>query len=262
VNAGAVSWPAFAGRQVFGMFPAAVMGRGVQGPGTRIARERCLDCHNDVLERVVDAKGTRIRHGECAKDAACDTCHGTAAHGSATRWVRQPVMDDCVRCHLSRKASVACDACHTEKSSAQRLAAGPWQVTHGANWRKTHGMGDITVCSVCHPQSKCVTCHGTPLPHAEDFGRTHGASATSPEQKCDGCHDRKVFCTGCHGIEMPHPATFLAGHSKIAKSRQDKSCLKCHYQDDCDGCHEKHTHPGTTKGTLKGKLPDIPAATP
>jgi len=262
LDAGAVSWPGFAVREVFGMYPAAALGREVSGPGARVARERCVACHAKIMSGVIEAKGTRIRHEACAKDEACDTCHGTVAHGKATRWVRQPVMDDCVRCHLKERAGIDCDSCHAGKSTAARLASGPWQVTHGANWRATHGMGDITVCSVCHPQSKCVGCHGTPLPHGEDFGRTHGASATSPDQKCDGCHDRTAFCTGCHGIEMPHPATFLPGHSKIAKTRQDSSCLKCHYQDDCDACHTKHTHPGTTKGTLKGKLPGIPAAKP
>jgi hypothetical protein len=260
LDAGAVSWPGFAAREVFGMFPAALIGRGVEGPGVRVARERCVSCHAKVMTGLLQAKGTRIRHSECAKDTPCDTCHGVVAHGKATRYVRQPVMDDCVRCHLRAKATIECDACHADKSSADRLVAGPWQVTHGANWRKTHGMGDITVCSVCHPQTKCVGCHGTVIPHMEDFGRTHGASARSPEQKCDGCHDRAVFCKGCHGIDMPHPDTFLKAHSKIAKTRQDTSCLRCHYQDDCDNCHARHTHPGSTKGTLKNKLPRAGAA--
>jgi hypothetical protein len=256
LDAGLASWTSFKTSELVVMYPAALIGRGVEGPGARVARDRCANCHAKVLTGILQAKGTRIRHDTCAKDQPCDQCHGVVAHGKATRFVRQPVMDDCVRCHLEQKATINCDACHIEKSSRERLAAGPWQVTHGKNWRKTHGMGDITVCNVCHPQSKCVSCHGTPIPHAEDFGRTHGASAMSPEQKCDGCHDRTAFCKGCHGIDMPHAAgTFLKEHGKIAKSRTDKACLKCHYQDDCDACHAKHTHPGNTKGTLKGKLP-------
>jgi hypothetical protein len=172
-------------------------------------------------------------------------------------------MDDCVRCHLAKKVTVGCDACHADKSSRERLAAGPWQVTHGKNWRKTHGMGDITVCSVCHPSSKCVGCHGSVIPHPVDFGRTHSGLAKAPEAKCDGCHDQRDFCQACHGMPIPHPVGFLAGHSKIAKSRQDKACIKCHYQGDCDSCHIAHTHPGSTQGTLKkGPLPKPKAGTP
>lgn len=255
LDAGWASWPSFKATELTSMYPRMLLGGRVSGPGVRVARDRCASCHAGVLAKTILAKGTRIDHAACAKGASCDTCHGAVAHGTTTRYVRQPVMDDCVRCHLARKATVNCDSCHVEKSTRERLAAGPWQVTHGANWRKTHGMGDITVCSVCHPQTKCVTCHATPLPHGVDFGRTHGASAKSPDQKCAGCHDRKAFCTGCHGIDMPHGPTFLKDHAKIAKGRTDPVCVKCHYQDDCDTCHAKHTHPGTTKGTLKGALP-------
>jgi hypothetical protein len=253
--AGLASWPGFKAREASTMYPTAILGRGVTGPGSRVSSGPCAGCHRRVLAGVIEAKGTRIDHRACALGRSCDACHGTVAHGKATRWVRQPVMDDCVRCHIAKKATIGCDACHADKSTRARLAAGPWQVTHGKNWRATHGMGDITVCRVCHPSSKCVTCHGTPIPHAVDFGRTHGELAKAPEARCEGCHDRAAFCTDCHGLPMPHPASFLPGHSKIAKTRQDKSCLKCHYQDDCDACHTAHTHPGNTKGTLKDKLP-------
>jgi hypothetical protein len=261
--AGIASWPAFKANEASIMYPAALLGRKITGPGSRVSSAPCAGCHRRVLSGVIEAKGTRIDHRSCAADGACDKCHGTVAHGAITRWVRQPVMDDCVRCHIAKKVTVGCDACHADKSSRQRLAAGPWQVTHGKNWRKTHGMGDITVCGVCHPASKCVGCHGSVIPHPVDFGRTHGNLAQTPEAKCEGCHDRQTFCVGCHGVPMPHPSGFLAGHSKIAKSRQDKACVKCHYQSDCDSCHVAHTHPGSTKGTLKSApMPKARAATP
>ena len=244
------TWPAFKAREIARMYPAALAGKDVAGPGIRVTRNACLGCHEAVMAKTVESAGTRIRHASCAEGAACDQCHGGTGHGTATRWVRQPVMDDCVRCHLARNTTVACDTCHADKSTAERLAAGPWQVTHGVNWRATHGMGDITVCAVCHPPSKCVQCHGIPLPHPVDFGRTHGTDAAKPESSCAQCHERKSFCDVCHGLEMPHPAGFLPGHSKVAKSRTDAACLKCHVEQDCLDCHRKHTHPGNTQGTL------------
>ncbi|HEX9093227.1 MAG TPA: hypothetical protein VF902_04515 [Coriobacteriia bacterium] len=255
---GWVSWPSFKTRELVGMYPAAVIGRGVSGPSDGIARGRCLACHQSVLDGPVTSKGTRIDHAACAKGSSCDTCHGATAHGTTTRWVRQPFMDDCVRCHLKNDAPVRCDTCHADKSTADRIAAGPWQVTHGPNWRTTHGMGDIALCSMCHASTKCVQCHGMALPHPADFGRTHGTAALTLSAKCLECHSRERFCDACHGSPMPHPADFLPTHSKIAKSRQDEACLKCHYQSDCNACHVAHTHPGTTAGTLQGKtLPGV-----
>lgn len=255
---GAWSWPAFKARELLVMYPAAMLGRGVSGADDGVPDTGCVSCHDRVLRSTLEGKGTRIAHRTCAEGRLCSDCHGTESHGKAARWVRQPYMDDCVGCHLREKATTECDACHVEKSTAERIARGPWQVTHGPEWRKTHAMGDLALCETCHPASKCVSCHGVPLPHPADIGRTHGTLADEPGAKCADCHDRKGFCDVCHGVPMPHPADFLPTHSKIAKSRADASCMKCHYRYDCDTCHTKHTHPGNTRGTLRGKgLPGV-----
>jgi hypothetical protein len=256
--AGAWSWTAFKTRELTSMYPAALLGRSLSGPDDGVSDAACLSCHTRVMTGILKGKGTRIAHRSCAEGRQCVDCHGAESHGKAARWVRQPYMDDCVACHLEQKVTIQCDTCHVERSTAERIARGPWQVTHGPNWRKTHAMGDLQLCVTCHPATKCVQCHGVPLPHPTDFGRTHGALAAAPGAKCTDCHDRKGFCDACHGTPMPHAAGFLAKHSKIAKSREDAACLKCHYDYDCASCHQAHTHPGNTKGTLRSRtLPDV-----
>jgi hypothetical protein len=245
-------WARFKGTELGSMYPLALIGRGVSGPGGRVARDACLRCHAE-MDRVVSGKGFRIQHSACvSKSTGCDSCHST--HGSATRWRRQVVMEDCILCHLDKRAPTKCDTCHPEKVQRQRLAAGPWQLTHGPNWRELHGAGSIETCVVCHAADYCTKCHRTPLPHAPDFASTHGKESLKPGQRCDSCHDRKRFCDTCHKIAMPHPETFLPQHPQEAK-KAASVCFDCHKQKDCDACHVKHTHPGATGGNLGRKLP-------
>ena len=258
LDAGSWSWPAFKTRELTAMYPSALLGRGLTGSDDGVSDTGCLSCHRRVMTAVLKGKGTRVSHRSCSKGRRCVDCHGSESHGKSSRWVRQPYMDDCVGCHLRGKATVDCDACHVERSSAERIARGPWQVTHGPNWRQTHAMGDLKLCVTCHPSSKCIQCHGVELPHPDDIGRTHGGLSKQPGAKCGDCHDRTGFCDACHGTPMPHAADFLSKHSKIARGREDVACLLCHYQYDCETCHKKHTHPGNTQGTLRSR--QMPAA--
>lgn len=228
----------------FRMYPAAAFGgTKVDGPGARVERSSCLACHPRVLDGAVAPGRIRIAHVTCAVAQACDSCHGGVAHGKSTRWVRSYSMDECVACHrATRGAPVMCDSCHTGRGERERLATGPWQVTHGPMWRQTHGMGAIRYCATCHPDSYCVKCHGTPLPHPVDFGHTHGPDSLRRGSKCAECHSQG-YCDGCHGIAMPHPAGFLPAHDKVAKRPDDPVCLRCHSDKDCTGCHQRHAHP-------------------
>jgi len=253
--AGSWDWPTFKAAELFRMYPSALVGAKPSGAITSISRAACLNCHAQVLTRVVNSNGLRIDHAKCAATGSCDKCHANVAHGSTTRWSREPVMEECVVCHISSKAPHTCDTCHAGRVATQRLQAGPWQITHGASWKTTHGMGDLRYCQTCHASDYCVKCHGTVLPHPIDFPATHGAQAMKTDAKCTQCHDRTSFCDSCHGMEMPHPQGFLKNHSSIAKSSTDPTCLKCHLESDCTTCHETHIHPGSTDGTLGTNVP-------
>jgi len=232
------------------MLKASVSGQGLRGPARPISSARCLTCHEKVLDGPVTANGTRINHRECVQaPAQCTDCHNGVAHGAAVRWPTGPVMEECILCHRKQGAPVACDSCHKGKGTRDRLAVGPWQITHGVRWRSTHGQANLRYCVTCHPQDYCVRCHGTALPHGSGFGRTHGTEAKKPNAKCISCH-RPALCDSCHGIPMPHPNGFLKRHSTEAKSVGKKPCLRCHDVRDCDACHTAHVHPGRTDGTL------------
>lgn len=156
-------------------------------------------------------------------------------------------MEECVECHRQQDAPTACDSCHSEKDEYERVRTGPWQVTHGADWKATHGMGNLRYCATCHPDDYCTGCHGVSLPHDAAFGNTHGDEAKRNPRSCAQCHDVEKVCTSCHGMRMPHEAGFLAKHTKVAAKVDDPRCSRCHRVEDCIFCHERHTHPGNAK---------------
>lgn len=240
-------------RVAFVMAPRAVSGEtSVTSPSSPLPRNACVSCHAKVLDGVITAQGLSIEHRRCAKDRSCETCHGESSHPGATRWTRLPVMEECVRCHTKASATVACDVCHAGKGTRDRLIKGPWQVTHGSNWKQAHGMGSLDYCATCHPSDYCTDCHGISLPHSASWGETHGEAAKKVRAKCVTCHPSETLCVDCHGMEMPHPPSFLKQHSKLAKSAKDERCLHCHADDDCVQCHANHIHPGNAKVSVGG----------
>ena len=209
----------------------------------------CLNCHQAVRRGVTEASGLRIKHSACARGRRCVDCHSTVGHGSATKWVRTSSMNDCVRCHRDQSVSLECEECHTGQVRGERPKWPEFTVTHGPNWLKTHGMGDMTMCSECHESSKCASCHGPGVPHPANFILDHAATSQLPAAKCTMCH-QKTFCQGCHGIEMPHPESFVSQHSRIVAESGRARCLRCHDESDCENCHVRHVHPGGSVGNL------------
>ncbi len=213
--------------------------------------ERCLACHKKVLEGPSTVSGMRIDHSTCAVGSRCTDCHSATAHRDQISWVRTYDMDTCLECHVS-KASTACDLCHVEgRRAADRITSGIFAVTHGADWQKTHGMGNSATCVVCHTAATCEKCHGPGLPHDAKFISTHTTYATAPGAKCDGCHE-KSFCDGCHGLQMPHSTEFKRKHATEAAA--DRAlCDRCHSAADCTTCHVKHVHPGGAIGNFPNR---------
>lgn len=234
----------FGSRVVFGM----ALGIGERGDraASSVPDATCLTCHAEVMDRPSASRGYRIDHAECAEGSACTDCHSATVHGEATTWKRTAQMGQCLGCHSAREAAAACDTCHDPHTKSERLTTGgAWQVTHGAQWKTAHGMGDLATCSACHARDYCVDCHGIELPHPDRYVESaHSAEAKSLPTSCGGCHDRD-FCDSCHGIEMPHQAAFVRGHSAIVEAQTDESCVRCHTESDCVTCHVKHVHPVT-----------------
>lgn len=243
--AGAIARVTFAGTVLSSMVPAQLAGKRDVGPVTETSRAACLSCHSDINSGVTPvSNGLRINHATCAPGASCDSCHSTVPHGVLTRWKRGPVMEECTACHTAQGAPLTCDTCHAGKSSTERISVGPWQVTHGPNWQKTHGMGDLNSCGGCHAKDYCARCHGVPMPHDVAFGAQHGQLAEANMASCMTCHKTTAYCQACHGITMPHPADFLKVHASIAKTFDNPTCMRCHARESCDACHNRHVHPG------------------
>jgi hypothetical protein len=206
------------------------------------------------MQGKVTANGLSILHEQCAKGRMCIDCHSVTAHGSAVGWPKTFDMNMCLDCHNTDRVRSDCGLCHAEKTQTDRISSGEWAITHGPNWKQTHGMGDLKTCAACHPNDFCVRCHGIPLPHNADFIRTHPTFALTNSTDCAVCHQQS-FCNDCHGLPMPHPADFTPQHSVIVKQQGAAKCLRCHVQDDCDNCHAKHVHPGgaTSAPASRGK---------
>jgi len=243
---GVWSLPAQKMTEAFGMYPASLTGTSTIA-AVQTSRRACLRCHEAVLDGVVVAGGLRIRHSDCAKGSSCDSCHAAVAHGPRSGSVGGPAMDECIACHAASEAPVSCGTCHVGEMDLARPVTGVWQVTHGPDWRRMHGMGNLRTCSTCHPKDYCVRCHLVPLPHPADFGTAHGAAAIAHPDSCGGCHVRESFCDSCHGMPMPHPKGFLQSHSSVAASSYDPRCARCHVMSDCQQCHTYHIHPGGTE---------------
>lgn len=233
------------GRVFFRMLPKAITGaQEIIGPAQGVAADGCVSCHTADIEEMADRDGIRVLHPACASGSVCIDCHGAVAHSDAVRVSRAYTMESCTDCHQTGKATLECDACHSAHTQRERLEHGPWQVTHGAQWSQTHGLGNLRSCGVCHPPDYCVRCHGTVLPHPIGFGRSHGDEAAKNLSVCAACHDPDTLCTPCHGIEMPHPDGFLPEHSSIADGVEDPACVRCHDPEECVACHVRHVHPG------------------
>jgi hypothetical protein len=230
----------FAARQVYGMYlkaPGLTEGRSTAA----VTNASCRSCHD--VAGVSDTGAIRINHTTCAADRDCTDCHSRVAHGDSVKWSRSYDMFECVPCHMSQAQSVQCDFCHTARSPEERVRTGTFALTHGPNWRQAHGMGDALACAACHPAEKCVSCHGSGVPHTQAFAKNHSEAAVQPDAQCTSCH-QKSFCDSCHGIEMPHPTGFTPAHSKIVKAEGQEKCNRCHAPSDCVNCHVKHVHPG------------------
>ncbi|MBE0477418.1 MAG: hypothetical protein IBX62_10005 [Coriobacteriia bacterium] len=216
--------------------------------GRRVEDAACLGCHSaGIGDTVTSERGLRMSHAEVIEAAwSCTECHGSAAH--ERDGVVGVTMSRCASCHNGEAASGGCGTCHGERTDRQaaREHDPEWSVTHGRNWRMTHGMGDLSACGLCHGPGKCAGCHGVDLPHPEEFGAEHSATAKERREDCVSCH-RPSFCDNCHGMEMPHPQGFLAGHGEAEKDAGSQACEHCHVPSQCDGCHADHTHPGRSE---------------
>ncbi len=220
---------------------------GGRGEVAWVGDDACARCHPEIGEEETFVVGTlRMSHvGLQDGGYRCTDCHADVAHALDADRIAQPTMGTCTQCHDGIKAIARCEVCHPDaagEGEADRHDA-EWGRTHGSNWEKLHGMGELSTCGLCHKPTQCEGCHGVPLPHDSGFAATHGQMAIGSRDPCVTCHTA-AYCESCHGIEMPHPEGFLPGHPLIAQGLEDELCARCHTTANCNECHSKHVHPG------------------
>jgi len=227
--------------------------------GTVVTNATCAGCHTMEIASTFSAPtGVRISHQQkIAGGYQCTDCHSTTGHALSGAAERRPDMFVCLSCHNTLE-NARCESCHTEEREARPHYVSEWRLTHGANWRSLHGMGELATCNICHVPSYCARCHGVELPHPSGYLARHGNAVLAPEarQVCFDCHDNEQFCFACHQVEMPHPEGFLRGHLETSPGTEER-CLRCHQDTTCTACHTQHVHPGIPPdilSTLRDRL--------
>lgn len=236
--------------QAFGMrLPLIDIG---DSPVSSVPDATCSGCHGR-LDEVSESRGLRVMHEPCSEGARCVSCHSPVAHPDAVRWPTTYSMEGCLECHGARQASRECDTCHMGRIRQLIPSTGTFPITHGPNWERTHGMGEMSTCSTCHDDDFCRPCHGPGVPHPGRFVSVHGVVAKSENSECFSCHMASM-CDGCHVYEMPHPLTFTEQHSGIVATDGEQQCRYCHDPQDCITCHDMHVHPGGAGplGSIRG----------
>jgi len=238
------------------MIPSQLTGLYRRPVSTTVFNNTCLSCHDHINKQVIETEDIRVSHKEIIEAKySCGDCHSTVAHGKAAVRQNFAELGKCLTCHNNAGTSGSCDICHIKNGTVEPMARieGSWQISHGENWRKTHGMGNLNTCQACHSKLYCSRCHGIELPHSQAWLTTHGAEIKRSklvESSCNQCHVG-ALCKNCHGMDVPHPKSFLPDHSKIVKRDGDKACYNCHLKEACTTCHEYHVHQGIPQEKLK-----------
>ncbi len=209
-----------------------------------VGNNACLTCHSDIAHGIKTWHKVMMSHREVLNvGIRCTDCHDEVAHGNKKGLKGVSMMEKCSGCHNDREASSRCQTCHLEKVWLGMKSYTARGIAHGPNWMKIHGARDLFICKDCHHEKDCNQCHST-VPHPEGWEYIHGQDAKQNPSDCAICHKEEKFCRQCHLVSMPHPPAFLSTHKWEADIYGKKTCLTCHYEEDCDKCHEKHKHKG------------------
>jgi len=239
-------------------------------------RHDCTSCHGqpESRRRVAMAKEhLAFSHKDHAGVAPgnCPRCHtGVTSEGSTLT----PPMATCLGCHEHREqwAERSCAPCHRNlKDEGVRPSS---HIVHGESFLARHGLQAASareLCSSCHEQSECASCHGVTAPalpstlhvgeprradmHPEGFAARHAQEARVDPALCTSCHREQQLCRDCHRARgllevspergSPHPANWVSTdptrtlHGQEAR-RDPFSCASCHGGAGemlCVGCH-------------------------
>ena len=255
-------------------------------PGTLPKMAKCIECHDG------DQKNCAMCHVDPAKprtwepvrtpsvvfphashsDQACSKCHaGIEAKGSTKATARPLSHELCMACHRSEFREIDCRKCHEDLVDNPSRPLNVF--SHDAAFMKRHGTlarGDEAVCSHCHRENECASCHSRldvlppglrqsekverNLVHRGDFVTRHAIeSRADPSSclrchktsQCDSCHRASRVAAGATGAVSSHPAGWMSPASPSFHGRSARtdiaSCAACHDRgaaSNCVACHK------------------------
>ncbi len=154
-------------------------------------------------------------------------------------------MDDCFACHATNGPApeLPCLQCHDSTTVS------PPQSHFSVGWAAAHGAGaqlNQSLCETCHSrQAFCTACHGTDIPHPDDWAGYPHARATFDAgiESCGNCHPRgpdltgRDECDACHHPQNPDVPLWRDAHAEVVKTEGGTACFECHDPNTCVSCH-------------------------
>jgi nitrate/TMAO reductase-like tetraheme cytochrome c subunit len=225
-------------------FSGAYAGEAVDGPiegSTPMTDGICLQCH-DPNRKATSGYRIVIDHVEHAKqNGSCVSCHVRTAHPAETRGGPLSLMGQCYTCHGADdypEAATTCVTCHPAdyEPRPESHSAAQWARSHGETWT-----ADGDLCTMCHEQTYCDSCHGIAMPHPARWAQEHGERATAAPETCQKCHDGGPdLCSMCHHTSYePQKGTWVDQHRLEVRDEGSAYCFECHEPRYCSFCHTK-----------------------
>jgi len=234
----------------------------------------CGGCHGSPAIRGAAEQARRhlrFEHPEHvdATEGNCIRCHFEVG---STNGPLRPGMPTCFSCHAHENQWEAtdCDGCHEDLQTEGTLPES--HMIHGPDWMRSHGVQAASspeLCSSCHTERSCASCHGVTLPalptrlrfdqperadmHRAGFALRHSLEARADPALCVTCHSESS-CRTCHAREgvaagstsvSPHPPGWVglpgerSPHGRAARL-DPVSCASCHGgagEQLCVDCH-------------------------
>jgi len=205
---------------------------------------QCTTCHGDLDISYPDrvSAGLLYRHAKhFAKGVSdCSQCHVPNTHEPDK--INKPTMTRCFVCHGLTDQSIApgvCTTCHPADFPAIPTSHEDpiWKTDHG-----TTAENDPFLCTSCHEQAKCTSCHGIDMPHPKDWkDELHAQTFFEVGMAtCTKCHARAPdavdTCDSCHHPKQPEGVPWRQAHPDIVKARGGDTCFTCHNPATCATC--------------------------
>ena len=276
----------------------------------------CTICHNRIAHREDFALKNKdpkthlnSKHEDFMSMDGCFRCHDQDATSKAP--------GACIDCHpvgfqlkppshleagffpkghaeLAKSAEETVAEAMKEANISTITVDTKWEWATNTDPKETLGQKLIPIkavfyCATCHQVQFCDNCHGTRMPHSDEFKAPkdindpagHPALSKTITKKCLMCHgdnNQNHFCDDCHhgkqvGYTFDPKQPWVNQHPKaVAKSGVKVCTAACHTQSFCVNCHtgrkvvpsshrdSRWVHPASPAKSVYGSKAAAPAA--